>query len=106
MGRTNHRCAVIPNTKKIIITGGHGNTGYLDSVEVLDIEDGSVSMASPMNSKRRNHGIGVVNINGKDRITVFGGHDGGNALDSVEFYNTLTDKWEMSDLKLSETKGY
>ena len=86
-----------------MITGGYGN-GVSDSTEVLDTEDGSVTMASPMNSKRVDHGMGVVTFNGEDRIAVFGGHDRGNAVDSVELYNTQTEKWEMADFKLREPK--
>ena len=48
--------------------------------------------------------MGVVTFNGKDRLAVFGGHDGGKKLDSVEFYNIKTEKWEMADIKLSEAK--
>ena len=103
VGRFNHRCAFIPNTNKIMITGGI-NLGFLDSTEILDTEDGSTSMASPMNSKRCGHGMGVVTINRKDRLAVFGGRNGENRLHCVEFYNTHTEKWEMSDLKLSEGK--
>ena len=61
-------------------------------------------MASPMNSNRIDHGIGVVIINGENKLAVFGGYDGRNKLDSVELYNTKTEKWEMTDLKLSEAK--
>ena len=61
-------------------------------------------MASPMNSKRVDHGMGVVTINGKDRLAVFGGYDGRKELDSVELYNTHTGKWEMVDFKLNEAK--
>ena len=106
VGRSSHRCAFIPNTNKVLITGGYSD-GYLDvdSTELLDIEGGSVTMASPMNSNRAGHGIGVVTINGKDRLAVFGGYDGGNYLDSVELYNTETEKWEMTDFKLSEAKS-
>ena len=104
VGRFNHRCAFIPNTSKIIITGGFSD-GYLDSTEVLDTEDGSVTMTGPMTTKRYMHGMGVVTINGKDRLAVFGGYDGGNYLDSVELYNTETEKWEISDLKLSEARS-
>ena len=104
VGRGGHRCAFIPNTNKIMITGGD-NDGYLDSAEVLDTEDGSVTMAGPMTSKRYMHGMGVATINGKDRLAVFGGYDGRNYLDSVELYNTKTEQWEISDLKLSEARS-
>ena len=71
-----------------MIAGGY----WLDSTEILDTEDGSVTMASPMNSKRLNHGMGVVTINGEERLAVFGGHDGNDELDSVELYNSQTGK--------------
>ena len=49
-GRIGHRCAFIPNTNKIMITGGQGHHyGYMDSAEILNSEDGSITMASPMN---------------------------------------------------------
>ena len=95
VGRFNHRCAFIPNTSKIMITGGFSD-GYLDSTEVLNTEGGKVTMASPVNSKREDHGMGVVTVNGEDRVAVFGGHEGGTRLDSVELYNTQTGKWETS----------
>ena len=104
VGRRSHRCAFIPNTNKIMITDGYHNS-CLDSVEILDIKDGKVIMASPMNCKRVGHGTGVVTINGEDRLVVFGGSDGRNSLDSVELYNTHTEKWEMADFKLREAKS-
>ena len=78
---------------------------FPDSTEILDPEDGSVTMASPLKSKRFYHGMGVVTINGENRVTVFGGSDGWNKLDSVELYNTQTEKWETSDFKLSGAKS-
>ena len=104
VGRWNLKCAFIPNTNKIMVTGGFDH-GSLDSTEILDTEDGSVTMASPLNSKRVDHGMGDVTINGKDRLAVFGGFNGGTTLDSVELYNSETEKWETSDLKLSEARS-
>ena len=103
VGRYGHRCAFIPKTSKIMITGGY-NDDALDSTEILNTDDGSVTTGSPMNSKRDGHGMSIVNINGKDRIAVFGGYDGRTWHDSVEFYNTETEKWETTDLKLNEAK--
>ena len=100
-----HRCAFIPNTNKIMITGGH-DYSCLDSTEILDTEDGSVTIERPMNFKRVGHGMGVVTINGKDRLASFGGFDGKHLLDSVELYNTLTGKWEKTDFKLNEAKSH
>ena len=103
VGRIHHRCAFIQSTNKIMLTGGYDN-GYLDSTEILDTEGGKVTMVSSMNSKRAGHGIGVVTINGEDRLAVFGGFDERTKLDSVELYNSETEKWETSDLKLSEAR--
>ena len=64
-------------------------------------------MASDMNSKRFSHGMGVLTINGQDRLAVFGGnsdHTSYTLLDSVELYNTRTEKWEKTDIKLTEPK--
>ena len=49
--------------------------------------------------------MGVVTINGKDRLAVFGGCDGRTQLASVELYNSETEKWETSHLKLSEARS-
>ena len=104
-GRQGHRCAFIPNTNKIMITGGARKGFFPDSTEILDCEDGSVTMASPLNTKRFYHGMGVVTINGENKLVVFGGYDGKNYLDSTELYNTHTERWEMADFKLSESKS-
>ena len=99
--RTSHRCAYIPSTNKIMITGGH-----TDSTEIFDTDDESVTMASPMNVKRAGHGMGTVTINGEDRLAVFGGDSGNSTwLDSVEIYNTKTKEWENTTMKLNEPKA-
>ena len=110
--RRGHRCAFIPNTNKIMITGGRP-ARCLASAEILDVDNGSVTSVSPMNSIRHEHGMGVLTINGEDRLVVFGGYDGkvndslefaGKPLDTVEVYNTKTKKWETLDIKLKEPK--
>ena len=95
------------NTNKIMITGGHGNRGFLDSTEILDTEDGSVTIERPMNFKRVGHGMGVITINGEERLAVFGGSDGRTGgFDSVELYNTQTGQWENTDIKLKERNNF
>ena len=110
--RRGHRCAFIPNTNKIMITGGRP-ARCLASAEILDVDNGSVTSVSPMNSIRHEHGMGVLTINGEDRLVVFGGYDekvndslifAGKPLDTVEVYNTKTKKWETLDIKLKEPK--
>ena len=95
-----------------MITGGmdSGNS-YLDSAEILDINDGNVTMVAPMNYKRSNHGMAVVNINGKEKLIVFGGqheyfhNNYVEKLDSVEIYNTQSNKWEIANIKLKDRKS-
>ena len=106
IGRQGHRCAYIPNSNKIMITGGY-SYGYLDSAEILDTEDGSVTKASPMNTKRHTHGMDIVSINGEDRLAVYGGNRSWHtSLDCVEVYNTTTGKWEYTDIKLKITNAF
>ena len=93
-GRREPRCAFIPNTNKIMITGGFSIPTGLYSTEILDTEDGSITMGNPMNFNRYSHGMGVVTINGEDKLVVFG--------DRVEFndselYNTQSKKWEVTN---------
>ena len=118
VGRICHRSAYIPNTNKIIITGGldiHSPYGIyldtygtcLDSTEILDTETGNVTMANPMNSKRMSHGMGVITINGVEKLAVFGGRfedmeHGKTRLNCVEVFNNQTEKWETTNIKLKE----
>ena len=102
VGRSLHKCAFIPNTQKIMIAGGMKITGPISSTEILDIEDGSVILASPMlNSERCFSGMGVLTIKGEDRLAVFRRYA---SLDCIESYNSQTEKWETSDTQLSEPK--
>ena len=106
--RDSYRCAFIPKTNKIFVTGGFDITGPLDSTEIIDTENGSVTITTiPMNCKRFGHGIGIVTINEEDQLAIFGGmHDWLDPYDSVEFYNTEEEKWEKMDIKLNEPKYY
>ena len=111
VGRYKHRCAVIPNTNKIMITGGMDSyNGYLYSAEIIDIDDGNVTLAAPLNNRRSSHGMGVVHINGENKLIVFGGQDKFNhymqvKLDSVEIYNTQSNEWETTNIKLQDCKS-
>ena len=101
--RNEPRCAFIPKTNKIMITGGfHTPTAtWLDSTEMLDTEDGSITMASPMNFKRDGHGIGIVTIGNEDKLAVVGGKDGDIITHSeyhrAEFFNTQSKEWEITN---------
>ena len=108
LGRIRHRCAFIPNTNKILITGGCDEKySPENSSEIIDTEDGLISMSleCQMKLKRYGHGIGVLTICGEDRLAVFGGkHDWDNWLSCVELYNANTEKWEIAPIHLNAQK--
>ena len=106
IGRASARCAFIPNTNKVMITGGYCSATYLKSTEIIDPEDGSVTMASKMKYKRIGHGMGIVTINGEDRLAVFGGyHEETLQRDSIEFYDNQNGKWERKSIKMKEARS-
>ena len=105
ISRSGLRCAYIPGTNKIIITGGFDTdrNSKTNSTEILDLDKGTITMGSPMNFHRACHGIGIVTIDDEDKLAVFGGKNKDNHDDSVEFYNVRTQTWELSkDIKLYE----
>ena len=103
IGRYGQCCAMIPNTNKLMITAGFNN-GHLNSTEIIDIENGTISMGSPMNSKRCHHGMGVVTIDNEDRLIVFGGENYDETHNSIEVYNAKTEKWETAGIKMKKPK--
>ena len=94
------RCAFIPGTNKVIITGGFGCVPT-KSTEIFNTEDGSITWGKPLNSSRYFHGIGTITMNNEDRLVVFGGGD-----DRFEVYNPLNSRWEMTDIRLNESNHY
>ena len=57
--------------------------------------------------------MGFVNINGEDKLIVFGGqheyfHNNYvdvEKLDSIEIYNTQSNEWELANIKLKDRKS-
>ena len=75
------------------------------TTEILDPETMSITIASPMNRRRSEHGIAVITINNENRLAVFGGYqDYFRDLRCFELYNTRTQKWEMTQ-EISLRKG-
>ena len=102
------KCALIPGTTKIIVTGGWNNVNYnLNSTEIIDIKNDSVVNAAVMNFKRSRHGIGfgVLTLDNEDKVAVFGGNDGNKYLNSVEAYNQKKQKWDLIDIKLKQPRN-
>ena len=62
-------------------------------------------MASPMNSKRFAHGLGVITIDGEVRLAAFGGSEGHGEIDSIEVYFPKTERWSITNIKMKDTKS-
>ena len=100
VGRYVHKCAFIPGTNKIMVTGGRNNQNFFNSTEIIDIESETVTMANPMNTIRFAHGIGNMTINNEERLVVFGGPQSGN---SVEVYNPHSQTWQNTNIELKNS---
>ena len=48
--------------------------------------------------------MGVVTVNGEDRLAVFGGYNGRNRIESVELYDALTGKWETPTIRVPKAR--
>ena len=106
--RGGHMCALIPNSNKIMITGGKYDSSR--STEIFDTENESITLAGEMNFERKDHGIGVLTINDQDRLAVFGGvYDlfGSikDSLRSVELYDAQNNIWEISAIKMQKVRA-
>ena len=114
-GRRGHACIIIPNTKKLLITGGvDGAANPLKWSEIINIDEETITMASPMNSRRSNHGMGFVTINNQERLVIFGGQEYHivpyysiqiRKPSTIEIYNTKTEQWETSCIKLNKPRA-
>ena len=67
----------------------------------------SVTSTEKMNSKRFRHGIGILTLDGEDKVAIFGGSDGNvGRLDSVEVYDQETLKWtNRTDITLEQARS-
>ena len=100
-GRSEHSCEFIPNTNKVMISGGYNTGVYLTVTEVLDVTTGSISNGPAMNIKRSHHGSGIITVSGQDRLIVLGGWDGSSFWDSIELFNPQTNSWELMNESLT-----
>ena len=108
IGRYIPKCIVtkIGNTEVILVTGGKVEGGdFQNSVEIINIEDGTVTLSSPMNFKRGSHGIGTLRYKNQNRIAIFGGSNESTNENTIEVFDPETLKWELVvDIKMNESK--
>ena len=106
--RRDHACIRIPNTEKVLVTGGMSyNSGWhrINSAEIIDISTQSVTYTGSMNSARNAHGMGIMTIGNVDKIITFGGYYK-KSLDTIEVFHEDTQSWEMLSTRLSKPKSH
>ena len=113
-GRFGHRCAIVPETNTIMVTGGMNNEGDIErNTELIDVRNRSVTSGPKLNNRRTDHGIGVLKVDGKERVCVFGGRqrhedpdetDPLPLLDSIEVYYPEEQMWKVADFTLGQPR--
>ena len=103
-GRRYHACSRIPNTEKILVSGGQRSRAYENSTEIIDMATQGVTYTGSMNFVRYHHGMGIMTIGNEDKVITFGGRNNSEYLDTIEFYNEDTHSWELLGNKLSQPK--
>ena len=100
VGRWMHTSAIFNG--KLIVTGGfnYKTTGLIRSTDIIDLESGISRLGGNLNVHRCHSGMGVITLNGKQKLIVFGGELDVMAIDSIEEWDEETETWKISDLKL------
>ena len=88
----------------VLVTGGYDGQYASKSTEIIDLSHWTSKKAGDLNVERASHGMGIVDINGKPKLIVFGGWNGSSCLDSIEEWDDDTYSWSLSTMKLSEAK--
>ena len=106
-GRCHHRSVFFNG--KVIVSGGNEEHYTLEgtkSTEIIDLSNFTSKRVGDLNIARHHHGMGIMEINGKDKVVVFGGSNKQDKeLDSVEEWDEKTETWTLSTMKLSEPKS-
>ncbi|CAF1606889.1 unnamed protein product [Adineta ricciae] len=89
--RMYHAASILSNGN-VLVDGGWGSSGYLQSAEVYDSSTGIWTTVGNMNVARSQHTASVL-LNGK--VLAAGGSNGSVELKSAELYNPATSTWSM-----------
>lgn len=87
--RNNHTATLLADGK-VLVTGGFGDSGALDSTEIYDPTTGEWTATGSLNEARYNHRATLL-ADGK--VLVSGGHGISIPLDSAEIYDPATGEW-------------
>ena len=101
VGRYGHSCTLFKD--QVFITGGYDGNTYLFSVEILSLDTMTMKEGNGLQESRGVHGSGLVHLNDKLKLAVFGGSNQ-KYLDSIELFDEETETWKLSKTNLSEKK--
>ena len=104
------QCLFIPGTNKIIMISGtkFEKSNVFSDALILDLNHWSMTIASPMNTRRADPCIGILTVNEQDRIAAIGGYSrkaeyGGYPTESIELYDAKTGTWENANFSVQNT---
>lgn len=99
--------SLIPlSNNRILITGGIGNTGYLNEVEIIDLDDGSSTIIGSGLVKQRAKHVSVLIDD--DLVLIIGGLEVTQISDTAELLNLTTGEstllpWRMTVPRVGHT---
>ncbi|CAF1469997.1 unnamed protein product, partial [Adineta steineri] len=87
--RFSHTASTLANGL-VLVTGGNGNAGYLNSAELYNPSSGTWTTTGNMSLARYLHAASTL-VNGS--VLVTGGYTVSSSFNSTELYNSLTGTW-------------
>merc|ERR1711874_527554 len=92
--REDHSCAKHGDT--VILAGGNGGRGVLQSTEVLDITTRTISIGGDMAAPRRWFSLATISRGGGDTTFAIAGWSGSQRLNSVEEWEEESSTWKAA----------
>ena len=90
--RERHTATLLPSDK-VLVTGGDGNSGPLEGVELYDPMSNTWSTAGNLSTARSDHTATLLQ---SGKVLVTGGFNFSGALDSVDLYDPASNTWSAA----------
>ena len=81
---------------KVILAGGYGGRGVLQSTLVLDITTRTISFGGDMATPRMSFNLATISRGGGDTTFAIGGYSGSERLNSVEEWEEESSTWKAA----------
>jgi hypothetical protein len=92
IGRQEATATLLANGK-VLIAGGYGNSGYLDSAELYDPATGTWAVTGALSVARQNH---TATLLPNGQVLVVGGFGNASYLSSAELYDPVSGTWSLT----------